>query len=411
MISDAWQAGILLGAYGIAIAWSMRAADMLRNMPTVANLTQFEWNNAPASGPSLTVVVPARNEAEKIAATIEALLKSDYKNLQIIAVDDRSTDVTRSILDELTAKSPDRMRVLHIDELADGWVGKTFAMQLALEQAASDYLLFTDADVLFSPAILRKSIAYAERTGAAHLVVMPTTLVQSWRESFVLGFLQVLGMWVARPWRVPDVKARRDAIGVGAFNMVRREALLALGGMEPQRMVILEDVHLALRFKAAGLPQRVAVAPGQVLVHWAKGLRGLVRVMTKNLFSGTNFNPLILLLLALWIVLFFLAPLAGLAWWYTIPPALIVLFAIAACYRTLGSYSLIPARYGWLYPFGVFVFLYVMLQSMVVTFLIGGVRWRDTKYSLSELRQHNNPRRWERAAAESRRLARLRAES
>ena len=411
MIGDAAQAGIVVAAYGIAMAWSVRTADMLRNLPSVANLTKIGWQDAPASGPSLTVIVPARNEAANIAATIESLLQSDYRNLEIIAVNDRSTDATGTILDGVAARWPHTLRVIHVEELADGWVGKTYAMQLAMEQATSEYVLFTDADIQFSPVILRKAVAYAERTGAAHLVVMPTTLVKSWREGVVLGLLQVLGLWVARPWRVSDPKARYDVIGVGAFNMVRRETLLALGGLEPQRMVILEDVHLALRFKAENLPQRVAVAPGQVLVHWAKGLRGLVSVMTKNLFSGMNFNPLLLMLAALWVVLFFLVPLAGFAWWYTILPAAVVMFAIAACYRTLSMYSLIHAGYGWLYPLAVVVFLYVMLQSMVSAFLIGGVRWRGTKYSLNELREHNHPRRWERAARETRRLAKLRVES
>jgi hypothetical protein len=137
-------------------------------------------------------------------------------------------------------------------------------------------------------------------------------------------------------------------------------------------------------------------------------MRGLVRVMTKNIFSGTNFNPLLLLGACAWIVGFCVLPLAGLAWWPTIAPALIVMLAVAAAYRRLGAYSGIDARYGWLYPLGAMVFVWVMLRSMIVAFLIGGVRWRGTKYPIQELRRWNNPRQWERAAAEKRRLARLR---
>ncbi|MEO6924370.1 MAG: glycosyltransferase family 2 protein, partial [Bryocella sp.] len=249
MIGGASRAALLLGAYGVAAAWCVRVADMLRNLPTVTDLTSAEWSDAPRNGASLTVVVAARNEAEKIVATLDSLLGSDYENLAVIAVDDRSTDATGALLDAHAARFPGRLRVLHVDELADGWLGKTYAMQLAFEKTTSEFVLFTDADILFSPVILRKAVAYAERSGAAHLVVMPTTIVQSWREGMVLGFLQVIGMWVVRPWRVPDQTARRDALGVGAFNMVRREALQALGGLEPQRLTVLEDVHLGLRFK------------------------------------------------------------------------------------------------------------------------------------------------------------------
>jgi len=192
--------------------------------------------------------------------------------------------------------------------------------------------------------------------------------------------------------------------------MVRRDALMALGGWEPQRMVVLEDIHLGLRFKAAGLPQRVAVAPGLVLLHWASGARGLVRVMTKNMFSGVNFRPLLMLATCLWIVVFCLAPVVELGWWITLTPALIVMLAMAAAYRTMGAVSQIDARYGWLYPLGALVFVYAMLRSMVVAFVIGGVRWRGTQYPLSELRRKNSPRQWERAAAEARRLERLKSE-
>jgi glycosyltransferase involved in cell wall biosynthesis len=400
---------IELIAWGIALAWSVRSTELIRNLPTLADLSELDWDAALHEGASVAVVVPARDEAKDIAATMDALLMADYRDLLIVGVDDRSTDETGAILDAYAAKACGRMKVIHVEELADGWLGKTFAMQLAVEQTQTEYLLFTDADVLLSPSIVRKAVHYAEMTGVAHLVVVPTMQVKSRGEGIVLGFFQILGMWAARPWRVMDPKAKRDAIGVGAFNMMRRDSLLAIGGLEPQRMVVLEDITLGLRFKAARLPQRVAVAPGQVLVHWASGVRGLVRVMTKNMFSGVNFQPLLMLGACGWIVVFCLAPLAGLAWWGTLAQSLIVMFAMASSYRAMGAVSRIDARYGWLYPLGALAFVYAMLRSMLVALWIGGVRWRGTVYPLRELRQHNSPWQWERAAVAKRRLERLRS--
>jgi len=268
---------------------------------------------------------------------------------------------------------------------------------LAVEQTESDYLLFTDADVLFSPSILRRALAYAEMEKADHLVVMPTMQVRAKGEGIVLGFFQVLGMWASRPWRVSDPEAKRDVIGVGAFNMLRRDALMAMGGLELQRLAVLEDITLGRRVKAAGLRQRVVFAPGLVLVHWAKGAGGLVRVMTKNVFSSVNFRPVLMLGVCAWILGFCLLPLAGLGCWPTVLPALVVMGCVAAVYRTFGVLSGIDARYGWLYPVGAVIFIYAMLRSMVVAFLIGGVRWRGTHYPLQELRRHNSPFYWERA--------------
>jgi len=407
MMAEWSQELIKLIAWLIAMAWCVRAADLVMNLPAMPDLSQPQWDVAPQGEPSLAVVVPAKDEAKHIAATLDALLVADYRDLLIVGVNDRSTDATGEILEEYAGIYAGRVKAIHVAELEDGWLGKTFAMQVAVEQSSSDYLLFTDADVLFSPSILRRALAYAEQTGAAHLVVMPTMEVKSRGEGIVLGFFQVLGMWAARPWRVADPKAKRDSIGVGAFNLVRRQALLSLGGLEPQRLVVLEDITLGRRFKAAGLPQRVAFAPLLVLVHWASGARGLMRVMTKNIFSGVNFQPLLMLGACLWIVVFCLVPLAGFAWWPTVIPAALVLCAISVAYRSMGALSRIDARYGWLYPLGALAFMYAMLRSMVVVGWQGGVRWRGTHYPLRELRQHNSPTRWERAAQVSRKLEKL----
>jgi hypothetical protein len=260
-------------------------------------------------------------------------------------------------------------------------------MEVATRQTDSEYLLFTDADVLFSPSVLRRAMAYAEASEADHLVVMPTMQVKSRGEGTVLGFMQILGMWYSRPWRVSDPEVR-DFVGVGAFNLVRREALEKIGGWAPQRMSVLEDVTLGRRMKLAGMRQRIAFAPGLILVHWASGVRGLMRVMVKNLFSAFNFQPLLLLGMCAWIVGFCVAPLAGVFWWTTLAPSLLVLMCVGASYRLLGDVSQIDARYGWLYPLGAAAFVWAMLRSMTVVLWRRGVVWRGTFYPLAELRRN-----------------------
>ena len=269
---------------------------------------------------------------------------------------------------------------------------------VATDNSRSDYVLYTDADVLFSPSVLRRAMVYAQDSEADHLVVMPTLQIRSRGEGIVLGFMQVFGLWVSRPWRVDDPKAKRDVVGVGAFNMVRRDALNEIGGWLPQRLAVLEDVTLGRRMKAVGMRQRIAFAPGLVLVHWAKGMRAVVRGMTKNLFSAFNFRPLVMLIVALWLVVFFLLPLAGLAWLPTMLPALVILCCIGASYRVMGAESLIDARYALLYPVGVVVLMFAMLRSAVVVWAQRGVVWRGTHYPLRDLRRHNSPFVWERAA-------------
>ena len=340
------------------------------------------------------MVVPARDEAADIRATLESLLAADYPTLEIVAIDDRSVDATGSIMEEYATRAPERLRVQHIRELPEGWLGKVWALEQGVRVSSGEWLLFTDADIVFAPSILRRAVAYAESERAAHLVVAPTPVVKTFGEGTVLGFFQVLGLWASRPWRVRDPKAKRDVIGIGAFNMLRRSALEAIGGLEPQRMTVLEDITLGRRIKRAGLPQRMAFAPGMVKVHWAAGAGGLVRVMTKNLFSGVNFRPVLLLLGVLWIVAFALAPVAGLFWRPTLLPALLVIACVWAMYWRMQRVTLIRASYGLLFPMGALAFCWAMLRSMLAAWVRRGIVWRGTHYPLKELRRHNSPFRW-----------------
>ncbi len=415
-VTEFWRGVIKTLSWGLALVWVLRTYDAVQQLPTVPELTMPDWDATPEGTPTLTVVVPARDEVEKISATLDALLQADYPGLRILVVDDRSTDGTGAIVDayvaECAEKKPGKLEAIHITELPEGWLGKTFALMVATDNSVSDYLLFTDADVLFSPSILRRALVYARDSDADHLVVMPTVLVRSRGEGIVLGVLQMLGLWASRPWKVADPKAKFDVIGVGAFNMVRRDALNEIGGWLPQRLAVLEDITLGRRMKAAGMRQRVAFAPGLVLVHWAKGGFGLLNGMTKNLFSAFNFQPALLLLACGWIGVFCLLPLAGLAWLPTVLPALVILSCIGATYRVMGEESQIDARYAWLYPLGAVGLMFALLRSMVVVLVKRGVVWRGTFYPLRDLRRHNSPFVWEREArklreeeANARRLA------
>jgi glycosyltransferase involved in cell wall biosynthesis len=349
------------------------------------------------------VVVPARNEEANLWATLEALRMAEYPWIRVIVVDDRSTDGTGAIAREFAEAWPERFSAIRIEELPEGWLGKTFAMQVAYQEAQdADYVLFTDADIVMSPSLLWRALAYAEHEEADHLVVMPTPLIRTWGEGVMLGFFQVMATWAIRPWKIADPKAKRDVAGVGAFNLVRKVAFDELGGWEPQRMVVLEDITLGRRMKSAGMRQRVAFAPGLVLVHWAAGMGGLVKVMTKNLFSGVNFRPVLLLGGVVWLVVFCLGPIAGLLWRWTLIPSAFAVMSIASSYKVMGEVSEIGPQYGWGFPLGVLAMMWAMLRSMGVVLWQRGVVWRGTYYGLRELRRHNSPFKWEREAARRR---------
>jgi glycosyltransferase involved in cell wall biosynthesis len=382
-------------AWLIALAWLSRAISAARGLPTIPNLLLPQYDLSPAGNPSITVIVPARNEAADIAATLQSLLAQDYPNLHIVAINDRSTDATGDIISTLASQQPHRLTALHVTELPPGWLGKTHAMALAARHTISihhpDYLLFTDADILFQPQSIRVSLAQAVATQADHFVTIPTPLIQSPGEGMLLGYLGVMGLWAVRPWRAADPKALRDSIGIGAFNLLRTPAYQQLGGFDALRMEILEDLTLARSVKLAGLPQRVAVAPGMVSLHWAAGASGVVQVMTKNLFAVFQFRSVLLLLACLWIAIFCISPVVLLAPAATRIPAILTLTSIGVLYILSSRHSKISPWYALLFPVAAATFIYSILHSALITLRDGGVTWRGTFYPLAELRKKASP--------------------
>jgi cellulose synthase/poly-beta-1,6-N-acetylglucosamine synthase-like glycosyltransferase len=393
----------LIQAWAVALLWMWRVADTAQGLPKVPDLLDPKYSDAPLTGPSLTVVVPALNEEAHVAACLQSLLAQEYQPMRIVAVNDRSTDGTGAVMDALAASHPDRLRVLHVTELPPGWLGKTHAMALAARESAtgfgpgqgSEFLLFTDADVVFRPDALRRTMAFVVASGADHMVTVPTLVLKSWDETALLSFFQVCAMWAARPWRVADPKAKRDAVGVGAFNLLRRSAYEQVGGFEALRLEIVEDLGMARRIKRAGLAQRIAFGRNLVRVHWAPGAMGVVEVLTKNMFSAFGFRIPLLLGACGWLVAFCVLPALGVlaSLWLRalLLPGLVTLIEVLVAYRAIGRQSRIPAWYAALSPFAAMLLIYTLLRSMVKTLQQGGVVWRGTFYSLAELRRHAAP--------------------
>ncbi len=373
----------------VALSWLTRVLIWRRMLRRVPDLTRTVETH-PAL-PVLSVIVPARNEAAGIAATLRSLLATKGVDLQILAVNDRSSDQTGAIMESLAGEggAPGKtLQILHVTELPQGWLGKTHAMALAAQHSTGEWLLFTDGDVLFRPDALRRALRYATSSGADHLVLLPTILLRSWGERMLIAFLQVLSIWALRPWRVSDPGARRDSIGVGAFNMIRREAYDALGGWGALRMEVLEDLALGRRVKAYGFAQRVALGLDLVGVRWARGAFGVVENLTKNLFALFHFRPELLLGFVCGLAMFTLFPLAaclaGRALWW---PTGLMLIALFLAYQQMGRYQHFSAAQMPMYPVAAVLLLYALLRSMCLALWRGGVSWRGTFYSLRELRQ------------------------
>jgi glycosyltransferase involved in cell wall biosynthesis len=380
-----WITGSLLG-----LVWFSRLADATLGAAKIADASRPEWDLKPAGNPRVSIIVPARNEEEDIAETLTRLLALDYDNYEVIAVDDRSTDRTGEIMDRIAAgtEAHGRLKVIHIDDLPAGWLGKTHAMWTAGKQASGDWLLFTDADVLFKPDAVRRALVYAQAEPADHVVLLPRMIMKRPGEKMMIAFFQTLFVFGHRPWKVADPKAK-DHMGVGAFNLIRRRVYDAIGSYERLRMEVLDDMKLGKVVKNAGYAQRSVFGGDLISVRWARGAMGVVRNLTKNFFAIMSFQWPRLLLSCFALAFLNLMPFLGI-WlahgWARVPYA-VALASMFLIYVGMSWKSSIPPYYFFLHPISTTLFVYTMLRSMLLTLGRGGVVWRGTFYPLEELRK------------------------
>jgi cellulose synthase/poly-beta-1,6-N-acetylglucosamine synthase-like glycosyltransferase len=398
-----WIAGSIL-----ALAWTSRIVDAALGMPGVADVSRPEWDRNPAESARVSIIVPARNEEESIEPALRSLLSLDYGNYEVIAVNDRSTDRTGEILGGV-AENPHgstsseesfsgktrgerhaypELKVIHHRELPPGWLGKTHAMWTAANQATGDWLLFTDADVLFKPDSVRRALAYAEVEAADHVVLFPRMIMKGPGEYMMIAFFQTMFTFGHRPWKVADPNTN-DHMGVGAFNLIRRRVYDAVGTYAALRMEVLDDMKLGKVVKNAGFRQRNVFGGDLICIRWARGAMGVVNNLTKNLFAVLSFQWWRTLISAFGLAFLNLLPFVGL-WlapgWARIPFA-IALLSMFAVYVGMSWRSSVPAYYFFLHPISTLLFVYTLLRSMVLTLWNDGITWRGTKYRLEELRK------------------------
>jgi len=358
-----WASGLVILTWGTRRV--LRAADL---EPADTNET-----------PRVSVIVAARDEAAAISPAIESLLALDCPDLEVVAVDDRSGDGTGQLLDELARRDP-RLRVLHVTELPGGWLGKTHALAAGAAHATGEWLLFTDADVIFERGSVRRAVGYARLRRIDHLALAPRIHAPTPGLRLVLPAFALSFGLALRPWR---------GCGIGAFNLVRRGAYEASGGLAAVALRVDDDIALGALLSRCGCRQALVDGRGLAAVPWYPDLPALFRGLEKNAFAAFGYRAVPCLAAASAVAFFALwpwtvfvpvggAPSAGLA-----AAALAVsLFLGVAAARRL---AFAPA-WGLGLTAGLLALAAITLNSLVRTLVAGGVRWRDTFYPLAELR-------------------------
>ncbi|MFV1964668.1 MAG: glycosyltransferase family 2 protein [Pirellulaceae bacterium] len=336
--------------------------------------------------PRVSVVVAARNEERHIEAGIRSLLQLDYDNLEIMVVNDRSEDRTGEILDQI-AEDDSALRVEHLTELPDGWLGKNHALYFGALRASGDFLLFTDADVVMHPSALRRAVGYATREEIDHLPMLFRVTMPNWLlECFTLVFFYYFWAFV-RPWKVKDPQSGAH-VGAGGFNLIRADVYEKIGTYQAIALRPDDDIKLGKIVKKHGFRQELLMATEHVRVPGYPSLRDAVNGLEKNLFSGVDYRIGITVLSSLIALAFHVFPFVavfvttGVTRWLYL--GVVAVLLLSCCDMARIARIRISCSLG--FPLGVLMFVFVQWRTMLVNLYLGGIRWRGTFYSLAELK-------------------------
>ena len=364
----------------INVAMHLRVHYQLRYVPELAAIPTHpldEW-------PSISIIIPACNEELTIEEAMNKLLAIDYPNYEVIAINDRSTDRTGDLLDQFTQRD-DRLHVIHIEELPEGWLGKLNALHVGTQSATGDYLVYADADVHFKSDVLRRVMSYVVSSNLDYLSIFPKFIANSFMlRATILSFSSLFICTT----RAKDVNRDQEGayVGVGVFQLVKRAFFRKTKGWAWLKLEIGDDMGLALLCHDHGARSRIIMGSDHLAICWYQSVKEVILGLEKNLFPvaarfsilrgaficvlslGLICAPLLLLSTPLW--------LAG-ALSIFMSTALILASKIRGIpwpERIVSQYTLI-------------IIIIAMIRSMWKTTRQGGIIWRGTHYSIQKLKE------------------------
>lgn len=372
----------------VFIAW------VLTLMRTIVNLTLIpRLRGGVTSGPLVSVIIPARNEARAIGKTIRSFCEQTYSPIEIIVVNDRSEDETAEIARRVAAEDA-RVVVLEGVDTPAEWLGKPWAMQQGADRAKGELLLFVDADVRYAPPAVGAAVQYIQEGGVALASLFPNFEMEGFWERVAMPNLAFTGFTVMPSWISNRSRAAFLAIGGGCGNLIRRAMYDELGQHHALRQAVVDDVALAREVRIHGGRTSIARAEDLVSLRMYHGGREIVEGFTKNLFSalGRRYLAAAILVTVVSVVNFlpFALTIAALfdgrisvAEWLGIASVLLIIVTRIVLYQTMhyGFWNAVLAH-----PLFVGFWLYVTLRSVWYTGVRRKVHWRGRTYDATRTR-------------------------
>ncbi len=358
----------------LALLWLLPFLALFRLARQRPSLKEYP----PVAGPLASVIVPARNEAETIETVIRTVLTSEYRNLELLVVDDRSTDDTAAIVERLAADDP-RLRLVPGEALPTGWYGKPWACVQGYRAAKGDILLFTDADTRHQPELIGRAISVLQIARVDMVTVAPHQSCVTFWERTVMPQVWVLLGFRFHPSVVTRARRARDVIANGQFILTRRAAYEKVGTHEVVKSEVAEDLGIAQRYHRAGKRIWFGFAGEYMETRMYRNLSHMIEGWSKNIYLGGRASfpgqPLLQALVPYSLIgamLFWLVPLIfwaiGAAGW--LPVNLTSQAMWASGFSLLFWFLIlvgmqIPVWFALFYPAGAAMTMYIIIRSTI----------------------------------------------
>jgi chlorobactene glucosyltransferase len=342
----------------------------------------------PEPAPLISVLIPARDEEANIAACLESLQKQDYPNFEVLVLDDNSSDNTAAIVRQIAARD-ERIRMLTGEPLAEGWAGKSFACYQLAKEARGSWLLFTDADTIHAPHMLRSVLALALELKPSLLSGFPRQLANSLPEKIATPVWYFVIMSWLPIWWLQRSKQPKPSLAIGQFLFFSREEYWRIGGHKAVKSKLLEDVWLGMEINRHG-GRYIAVDLSPVVsCYMYHGLGAMWRGLGRSIYSVAALSPVALAGLIIAGYIFFLAPFYSL--WNELfvvasPSAWrnVILFQVTIILLMrwlVDNHFKEPAISSFMHPIG-FSFLFLNTLYAGARWVAGaGVSWKNRHYS------------------------------
>ena len=380
--------GIGLALWIVCLAWNLLNN---REAPSVSAAMPFSLRTEPR----VSILIPARNEAAILAKTLPSFLAQEYGDYEVILADDASTDGTGELARSFASQNPEQLRIVSIHDLPPGWVGKTHALHKAFQAASGEWVLATDADMVFHSKALRAGLWLAERHHAELVSLFAFLECGSFWERLMMP---VFGLMLASVFPLRKINNPQSSVAIasGGYILMRRDSWARLGGYEAIRGEMIDDLNTARRMKHSGRRMFAALTRDLVQTRMYANFSQIWEGLRKNAFAAHRFSVLRMLafiagtwfttLLPLVALTYSLVRLAGNGG--ELPPGVGLIFVLSLAQYALSvwlhflliSFLGIPWGYALLAPLGSLLYTAIAFDSMVRTLFGAGVSWKSRQY-------------------------------